>query len=102
MKIDDLTPYDNIDPADLTIEQFGELAKMLSTVSIYRTERDNEFAQYLAELASMMHPEPGCALLKQTQIWITEVRKILSSQSAEVHRILGVPDMDNEPKVMLQ
>ncbi|WP_157043156.1 hypothetical protein [Rhodopseudomonas palustris] len=100
MTIEDDNPYEPGSPMDL--EQARELAKLLSTVSVYRTKRDNEFAQDLTELANKMHPEPGEALLKQTQIWITEISKLLSGQSAEVSRILGLPDQADEPKGMLQ
>ena len=100
MTIKDEIP--KFDPAKLTKKQFAELAAMLSTASLARTVRDNDFAQHLTELANMMHPEPGEALLKQTHIWISAISDLLSEQAAEVHRILGVPDQGDEPGETLQ
>lgn len=100
MIIEDDTPYEPGFPLSKT--QALGLADVVAQTSVVRTKRDNEFREYVTDLANMMHPEPREILLKQIHEWVVAINSILAQQSAEVHRILNAPDQGDEPMGTLQ
>ena len=96
------TAFDALNPATMSRDQLGELAGVLARVTNCRTTLDNEFAENLMALASMMPPEPRDALMAQVNAWVANIGALLDGQSAEINRILGVQDQGDEPTETLQ